>query len=67
MREFATGVGPKADIDAATLPQLSFMSTRPGALSADPDSPKTPITNWSPGGSTSVSPGDQFTGGLAAE
>jgi len=37
MREFAAGVGPKADIAAATLPQLSFMSTPPGALSATPD------------------------------
>ena len=38
MRGFAAGVGSKTDIAAATLPQLSCISTRPGALSANPDS-----------------------------
>ncbi len=37
MRGIAAGVGSKADIDAATLPQLSFTSTPPGALSETPD------------------------------
>jgi hypothetical protein len=68
MRGFAAGVGSKTDIDAATLPQLSFTSTPPGALSATPD--------WTEGSHDElVAEGGlyarlarfQFTEGLAAE
>ncbi len=37
MRGFATGVGCKADIGAALLTQLSFMSTRPRGVNQTDD------------------------------
>ncbi len=68
MREFATGVGPKADIAAAARPQLWFMSTRPGALSANPDwTEDTHDQLVAQGGLYARLARLQFTEGLAAE
>ena len=68
MRGSAAGVGSKTDIDAATLPQLSFMSTRPGALSATPDwTEGTHDELVAEGGLYARLARLQFTEGLAAE